>query len=515
MLSRYFGSKIHTQIHVFLLCALASSIVVSKFVMSLSMMLLLLNILLEADFKSYWERIKSTRLFHWVAFLFAWHLISLLWSANWDYGFHDIKVTLPLIVIPLVLTCKPIGKRKRLKWVLGIFLATVLFASLYNFLSYQQVFGPRYYDDIRGMSLFDSHVRHALMVVMGIVIAVQFYRWRKLPVFAMVAIVVWLHFYTYYSQVLTGTIVLIGIYAVYGFYWMYHRYKYLAYTGLALFVGIIIASLIWIFKPITYDPAVFHKDILNQERTAEGNGYYNNPGEVSPETGKPIDIFICHKELKREWEKASEIPYYGRDKKGQYIFRTLTRYMASKDVRKDAEGFRSMSKKDIRAVEHGHTSIYHKGIWARVNGLRYQLNNATNPNGHSLLQRIEYWKVGVHLSKKNWLIGVGGGDIQDSFDAYYEATDSALTEEHRDRTHNMYLTMLLGFGIPGLFLLLISHVHYLRDQFRNGQLVGLGFIIIMMISYLVEDTLETQSGITYFGLFYGLYIIPMKKQRKS
>lgn len=515
MLSRYFGSQIHTRIHVFLLCALASSIVVSKFVMSLSMMLLLLNVLLEADFKASWERIKTTRLFHWLALIFVWHLISLLWSSNWEYGFHDIKVTLPLIVIPLVLTCKPIGTGKRLKWVLGIFLATVLFASLYNFLSYQQVFGPHYYDDIRGMSLFDSHVRHALMVVMGIVIAVQLYRWRILPVFLMVAIVVWLHFYTYYSQVLTGTIVLIGVYTVYGFYWLFQRYKILAYSSLFLFVGVIVSALLWIFTPITYDPDVYHKDILNKERTAEGNGYYNKPGEVSPETGKPIDIFICHKELKREWEKASGIPYYGKDKKGQYIFRTLTRYMASKDLRKDAEGFGQMSKKDIRSVEQGHTSIYNKGIWARVNGLRYQLNNATNPNGHSLLQRLEYWKVGMYLSSKNWHVGVGGGDIQDSFNQYYDATNSSLTEEHRDRTHNMYLTMLLGFGIPGLLLLLISHIHYLRDQFKNGQLVGLGFIIIIMISYLVEDTLETQSGITYFGLFYGLFIIPLKKQPKS
>jgi hypothetical protein len=479
------------------------------------MMLLLLNILLEADFKEYWQRIKSTRLFHWLVFLFVWHIISLLWSQNWDYGFHDVKVTLPLIVIPLVLTCKPIGSRQRLKWILGIFLATVLFSSLFNFLSYHQVFGPRYYDDIRGMSIFDSHVRYALMIVTSIIIAVQLYRWRILPLFLMVAIVVWLHFYTYYSQVLTGSIVLIGIYAIYGFYWLFHRSRILAFGSLFVFVGLIISALIWIFSPITYDPEVYHKDILNKERTAEGNGYYNKPGEVSPETGKPIDIFICHKELKREWEKASTIPYYDRDSKGQYIFRTLTRYMASKDVRKDAEGFQQMSQKDIRAVEKGATSIYNKGIWARINGLRYQLNNATDPNGHSLLQRIEYWKVGMHLSSENWLIGVGGGDIQDSFNEYYEATDSLLTEEHRDRTHNMYLTVLLGFGLPGIFLLLVSHFHYLKEQFKNGQLVGLGFIIIIMISYLVDDTLETQSGITYFGLFYGLFIVPLKKPRKT
>jgi len=514
MLRRYFGPKIHTHIHVFFLCSLACGVVLGKIFMSLSMMMLLLNLLLEADFKMYWGRIKSTRLFHWVALIFVWHLISLLWSSNWDYGFHDIKVTLPLIVIPLILTCKTIGSRKRLKWILGFFLASVLFTTIVNFLSYQQVFGIRYYDDIRGMSLFDSHVRHALMVVMGIVVSVQLYRWRIVPVYFMLAIVVWLHFYTYYSQVLSGAIALVGIYAIYGFYWLYQRYRILAFSGLILFVGLVTSVLIWIFSPITYDSELYRPEILNQERTAENNGYYNKPGEVCPDTGKPIDIFVCHKELKREWEKVSSIPYDSKDLKGQYIFRTLVRYMASMDVRKDAEGFQKLSPRDIRAIEHGHTSINHKGLRSRINGLRYQLSNVNDPNGHSLLQRLEYWSVGLSIARENWLLGVGGGDIQDEFNSKYEQTNSMLTEENRDRAHNMYLTMWLGFGIPGLLLLLISHIDYFRQQFKNGQLVGLGFIIIIMISYLVEDTLETQSGITYFGLFYGLFILPLKKQSK-
>jgi hypothetical protein len=482
--------------------------------MSLSMMLLLLNILIEADFRGYWIRIKETKLFHWVGYIFLWHLISLVWSTNWIYGFHDIRVTLPLIVIPLVLTCKPIIGQNKMKWILGFFLASVLFASLTNFLTYNQVFGTRYYDDIRGMSLFDSHVRFALMVVMGIVITIQLYRWSRIPLYVMLIIVLWLHFYTYYSQVLSGTIALIAIYIAFTFYWLYRRKPWIAYSGLIIFAGIIIGALIWVFSPVTYDPNDFKPEILNQERTAEDNGYYNNPGEVCPETGKPVDIFVCHKELRREWEKVSKVPYYGQDQKGQYIFRTLVRYMASMDVRKDAEGFRQLDTKDIRNVEQGRTSV-HEGLWARINGLRYQLTNATDPNGHSLLQRMEYWRSGLYIAKQNWLLGVGAGDVQDAFDAHYEKTNSLLSEENRDRTHNMYLTMLLAFGIPGLMLLLLAHVHFLYRQFHYKQFVGLGFIVIIMVSYLVEDTLETQSGITFFGLFYGLFIHVPKKQGNS
>ena len=130
------------------------------------------------------------------------------------------------------------------------------------------------------------------------------------------------------------------------------------------------------------------------------------------------------------------------------------------------------------------------------------------------MQRLEYWNLGLQIASENIVLGVGAGDIQDSFNQKYIETGSKLIEEHRDRTHNMYLTMLLGFGIPGILLLLISHIHYLRDQFRNGQLVGLGFIIIIMISYLVEDTLETQSGITFFRFVLWAFHYPHQKTKE-
>lgn len=516
MLSRYFGPRIHSQIHVFVLCALASSVVFSKFVMSLGMMLLLLNILLEGQFSTYWKNIRASRLFLWVALFFLLHLVSLLWSDNLTYGFHDIKAKLPLIVIPLVLVAKPIENRSYLKWILGIFLAAVLFVTFTNFLSYHQLFGPREYNDIRGMSLFDSHVRLALMVVMGIVVAVQLYRWRLIPVFLMTAIVVWLHFYTYYSQVLSGVIVLIGIYTVYGFYWLHRRYKLLAFAGLSIVVICTVSSIVWVFTPMTYDKTQYTLEKLGNERTAEGHLYEHNPSEVCPETGKPIDIFICPVELRREWNAVSEIPYDGgRDVKGQLIFRTLARYMASMDLRKDAEGFSHLKPQDIRAIEHGQTSFQNKGVWARINGIRYQFSNVSNPNGHSFLQRIEYWKTAVQIIEDNWMIGIGGGDVQDKFNQLYDENNSLLTEEHRDRAHNMYLTSWLSFGILGLVLLLLSHFHYFKVQFKDGNLVGLAFIVIMLISYLVEDTLETQSGVTFFGLFYGLFCVPRKKSAKN
>jgi O-antigen ligase len=190
--------------------------------------------------------------------------------------------------------------------------------------------------------------------------------------------------------------------------------------------------------------------------------------------------------------------------------------MASMDIHKDAEGFQKLNKNDIRAIEKGCASVHHHGIMARVYGLQFQFNNVDNPNGHSFLQRLEFWKTGVQLAQKNWLIGVGNGDVQLAFHKQYALNNSKLEFHNQKRTHNMYLTILIGIGIIGLLLLLFSHVGFLIANFKNGQLIAVLFMIIVLLSYFMEDTLETQTGVTFFALFYGLFsTLPRKGEQVS
>lgn len=516
MLNRYFGSQIHSHIHLFLLCALAFSIPLSKFVMSLGMMLLALNWLLEGGFAEKWNRIKSNRLFLWLAAFYLLHALSILWSHNLAYGFHDLRVKAPLLVIPLILVSKPQLLRDSLKWILAAFAFSTVMVSIINFGSYMQWFGPHFYDDIRGMSLFDSHVRFSLFVVFALVALFQLWRWKYLGLIPFLILFVWLHFYTYYSQVLSGTVALIGVYFTFGFYVLYQKSRSIAFGSLFLILFAVVAGLAWIFTPMTYDKSVYNFENLAHEQTAEGHFYAHSPDEICPETGKPIDIFVSHEELRREWNKVSDIPFdMGRDAKGQLIFRTLVRYMASMDLRKDAEGFTKLTQTDIRAIELGQTSQDENGLRSRINGLRFQITNTVDPNGHSFLQRVEYWRVGTGIAADNYLVGIGIGDVQDEFNKAYKAQNSLLTEEHRDRAHNFYLTILLSLGILGLLILLGSHFDFLRVQFFQGELVGIAFLIIMAISYLVEDTLETQSAVTFFSLIYGLYAFYPKKAQKT
>lgn len=510
MLNRIFGAKTHTFLHVIGLSGLAFGLPFNKVVMSISMMFLVLNLLLEGEFKEYWIRIKSNKGFLLIFLFFVLHFVSFLWSIDLDYGIHDLKSKLPIFIIPLVLAAKPIENPKLLNIILFSFVGSVTMTSLINYAFYQHWIGSIVFDDIRGMSLFSSHVRYGLLVVMSVGIIIHLFVQKKTPLILLIPLFIWFNFYTYYSQILSGVITLVGIYTIFIFYWIWHKKKVAALIGLLTIIVGFFYIITLVFKPITYNSNDY-KNLVH--KTPEGNFYYHSPSIVSPETGKPIHIFVCELELKSEWEKVSKIPYDGVDIKGQYIKNTLIRYMASMNLHKDAQGFSKLSMKDITLIENGCASVYNNGIMARIYGLQYQINNVTNPNGHSFLQRLEFWKTGFQIAKKNWIIGVGSGDVQLAFHHQYYRNKSILDYENRDRAHNMYLTTLLSLGILGFVLLIWSHFWFFLLNFKEGQIIALAFITIMLLSYFAEDTLETQTGVTFFALFYGLFSVNLKTEK--
>ena len=193
------------------------------------------------------------------------------------------------------------------------------------------------------------------------------------------------------------------------------------------------------------------------------------------------------------------------DNKGQSIFETLIRFLSSKNVKKDALGLSELNQDEIICIENGVTSVLRNGVMDRLYGLKYQLINKSNPNNHSLLQRLEYWKTGVEIAKQNVMIGVGTGDVQDEFNSQYEINKSVLNPDKRRRAHNYYLTVQITFGIVGLLYFVVLLLYFVRFNYLQNQMVGVIFILIIIISFFLEDTIETQTGVTFFGLFYGLF----------
>ena len=211
MLNRFFGNNFHTHLHIFGLCGVAAGVPFNKIMMSLAMMLIVLNLLLEADFKPYFQNLKTNKLYLFILGFFLLHIISLIWTYNFDYALHDLKVKLPLLVIPTIIAAKPIEKTKYINLILGSILLSTMVLSLINFFSYQAFFSGETHFDFREMSLFTSHIRFGIIISMVVGIAIHFIRKSTGNKFAFVVVIIWLTFYTFYSQVISGWLSLLHL----------------------------------------------------------------------------------------------------------------------------------------------------------------------------------------------------------------------------------------------------------------------------------------------------------------
>ena len=97
--------------------------------------------------------------------------------------------------------------------------------------------------------------------------------------------------------------------------------------------------------------------------------------------------------------------------------------------------------------------------------------------------------------------------MQDEFDQHYDSINSQLLLKNRKRAHNMFLTFWISNGLIGLFLFVCVLVFFSSLQIGEKRFLAIAFIAIAISSFIFEDTLETQTGITFFSFFYALFSI--------
>jgi hypothetical protein len=470
MLNRFLHPKSHYYIHFLALSLFAVGIVCSKAFMSIGILLGLLNLLVEADFKGIWLNLKHNRAFWLIGGLFLLHLLGLLWTSNLAEGLDDLRMKTSLITVPLIVFAKAKDSWDLKDKILTLLLATICFISLINVLTYYQIFGFREYTDMRQLSLFGSHIRFSLLIAFGI--ALSLFYFDKTKKYGFFLIVAYLICYTLLSQVLSGFVAMLVVFMTYGLFKLrQNRFKKIAWVGLSFVILILISSVVYLLIP-----------------------------------PKKSQLPINETQLVSCWKRTSKFDYYGKDKKNQPVSTTLIRYMHSKELSADSAGFSKLTKEDIDEVERGTADIHEKtpGFIGKLNEARFQIHSATNPNGSTILQRLEYWKTGIQLIKENFIFGVGTGDIKDEYKKKYEKNNSLLLPDNRLEAHNTFLTFFISFGVFGFLYFLYFLGFSIWESFKSSDFVGFSFILIITSSFFTEDTLETQMGITIFSFLFSL-----------
>lgn len=485
------------------------SLPLSRFGLSVAQLLLLLAWLIQGNYK---QKIKAVfqnkALLVLISFYFM-HLIGLLYSSDFEYGLKDIRVKLPLLFLPVVFaTSKPLENFK-IDNILKIFIAATLVSTLVSFGMYLTT----NVSDFRELSPFISHIRLSLNVCLAIFFSGHLI-FKKYPgsrkwqfIYSLVS--VWLVLFLVMVESLSGlfitfiTLLVLLVFLVY-------RIKSIIVKVLTLVIVVAIPIISYIYlKNTAIDYLAPHKNdfLVVDNFTAKGNPYTHDTINSKVENGSYIGVYVCIPELREEWNKRSKIDFDVRDAKNQTVKYTLIRYLNSLNFRKDAKGMEKLSQEDIQNIEMGIANVvytqkfhpnsrFYKILW------EYQiLKSGQNPGGHSVIQRLEFWRISWEIIKDHPIIGVGTGDIVNAYKNKYVEVDSVLPLEFRHRAHNQYLAIFVAFGAIGIIWFLFSLIYpglKLRKFFDFRYIV---FWITITLSMLVEDTLETQMGVTLFGFF--------------
>ena len=508
----------HDKIYIYILAFTVLSIPLSRFAISLSMLFLTLNWILELNFKTKWERIKKNKGIIFFSLVFFVHIIWLINTENFHYAIKDISNKVILLLYPIILGTSRKITNKELKQILLWLTLSVIVASL---ISTSVLIGITkiQINDIREISLFMSHIRFSLLIDFCIfslfyLIYSKKYILSRSEIIIYIIGIMWLVVFLYLLKSYTGIIIFFIVSLVVLIRISMQTKALIPRFFLQVSV---ITILLLIASFITHSISKFYSvERIDMESldlvTKNGNKYKHFINNKQIENGNFVWIYYCDKELKSEWEKRSSLDYNGIDSSGQMLKTTLIRYLTSKGLKKDSVGMSKLTSHDIENIENGMANYIFENkysIYPKVYQLIWQIDvylKGTNPSGNSITQRVEYLKTSFHIIKDNFWFGVGTGDVKDKMMEQYDIDNSQLSERWRLRSHNQFVAFFLTFGIFGFIIILFALFYPPINQKAFGNLLFTILFLIVLLSFINEDTLETQIGITFFSYFYSLFL---------
>ncbi len=519
-----FPPKFHEAIYVFAIALLIIGLPVSKFLMSVSQIILLVNWILEGNFKNKFSKFLKNKPALILSSLLLLHAVALLYSMDLEYGFKDVRIKLPLFLLPLILaTSKPVSK-KIFTILLQLFLGSIFVATIISSLILTDTFIHRKVVDIRDISIFISHIRFGLLICLAVFITIYLFTQSAGILLKIIygLLIVWLVAFLVIMESVTGLSALLIVSFILIFIkGMRGSNKLIKWGSVMMGIGVLMA-LFYVFKIYTDLSNVVipvnKSELL--ERTAKGNLYEQDILNHQTENGYLVWINYSMKEMEETWNQKSMIKFKDMDRKGNVLWSTLVRFLASKGLNKDAAAINSLTEEEIAAIERGVANANYmnlSSIEGRIHEIFWEIDlykKTNDANGHSLTQRFEYWKTACSIIEDNLLFGVGTGDVPDAFRETYEQSNSSLLSQWRLRAHNQYLSIAVGMGLIGLLWFLITLFYPMFKLGMQFNYLYLAFFIISLTSFLTEDTLETQAGVTFFAFFnsFFLFLQPYQKE---
>lgn len=449
--------------------------------------------------------------------IFIITLLGILYSAPTHYALQDLRHKLPLLLIPFVLAQTTAINYRMVKTILHFFVVANLIAILICLVNVVL----KHVQEPRSISIFISHIRFSLFICFCVAICTYYYfKNKRYKLYYASAVVVFIAFLVF-LQSLTGIVIiamLVGGGALY-LAVVHRQIKWLVASALTLatLVSVLINKVNTINAGFYYQP---NAAPTMPKTTVFNHGYHTTNFGGMYENGASIDSCVNLDELKKYWLlRTGSDSLFSLQSRAKAKHYTVLRFLASKHLTKDARGVLALSNAEIASINRGVANYLYQNKLnplGRLYELLYEYNNykmGFTPNGHSVVMRLYFVRTAWYMFTQHKLIGVGTGNIETATRQMYQALQVPLAEKNWFHAHNQLLTFLATFGIIGLSCIVLGWM-YIAKQIGNNKLF-IAFALIIMLSFLNEDTLETQAGVGFYVLILNLFLFEYLPDSKA
>ena len=131
----------------------------------------------------------------------------------------------------------------------------------------------------------------------------------------------------------------------------------------------------------------------------------------------------------------------------------------------------------------------------------FETNKIDSTTTESSAERVLVWGCAKELIFENPLSGVGAGDIKDELLAKYAKKGYTGVLDRKLNAHNQFLQTGVALGIPSMILCIVMCFYPLLFFIKNKFLLGIFFSLSIIINFMFESMLETQSGVLFFAFW--------------
>ena len=289
--------------------------------MSLSLIGLFFNWVIELDFKRKWKKIIDRN--YLPLLLSSLFIVELFWlplSEDLLIGLNVLRIKLPLLLLPIIIGSVSSFNTKELRTIISAFFVGLLISTVWVYLvSIDMLPTKKTSGTIRDASIFMSHLRYSALLSLAflLILFLALKKWAN-NIFCLF-FGLWLFFLIIKFSTLTAVLGLFVALTIGFFIWLILENSRHKISISLIFMTFFVVAAGYLYAIVNEFHHINNKERSDKTHSLNGERYLHDFNNTFTENGYYLWENIAPKELEKEWSKVSELNFKGNDKKQRTI----------------------------------------------------------------------------------------------------------------------------------------------------------------------------------------------------